>query len=458
MEMTDHTTNVSVPVNQGLCTSCGACQFVCSEGAIHIGETVGGHLLPVIDAGRCTGCGACLSLCPGAGLIPDVLDALPLDPFVGHARASYAGRAADEDLFRGSQSGGMVSALLCWALEKGLVAGAVTTVMAAGNPPRPEASFAKSRSDVMGSQKSKYCPVPLLAILDEVQQSEGPVAFVGTSCHVHALRNLQSGMPWLRDKIAIVIGLFCDRTMTLAAIDYLITQSGFRGRGEAALYFRDKSVGGYPGRVHVQGGGKSVTLPPEARMRIKDDFTPARCRICFDKLNVLADISMGDPWGIEGANKQGESVAVVRTPTGEDFFARALGSGLIRAREIPHRDIVTGQGIAVKRCEWAGYMEAWQSAGRETPNFREKVLPLAGPPGEGQYAAVLARAWSLDSFRSRKDLVDRVRRKMRLSDAVQVTLKPVRWAKRSFHRLRDGGLRRMRGKGHVSSPMGRVLE
>jgi coenzyme F420-reducing hydrogenase beta subunit len=37
--------------------------------------------------------------------------------------------------------------------------------MVAGNPPRPVARLARNVEDIRQEQKSKYCPVPILTIL-----------------------------------------------------------------------------------------------------------------------------------------------------------------------------------------------------------------------------------------------------------------------------------------------------
>ena len=114
-----------------------------------------------------------------AGLAPALVSRLPCDPFSGTALQTYVGKATDGDLYANSQSGGIVSALLSHALQAGKIGGAVTTVMVAGNPPRAKAMLAKSFEEIRQAQKSKYCPVPLLSIMGEIEEFEKPVAVVG---------------------------------------------------------------------------------------------------------------------------------------------------------------------------------------------------------------------------------------------------------------------------------------
>jgi coenzyme F420 hydrogenase subunit beta len=283
-----------------LCNSCGACQFVCSTHAIEYNETVGGYLLPVVNKARCIGCGMCKSVCPGKGLRPNIIELLPHDPFVGNAISAYVGKAQDAEIYNNSQSGGIVTALLCNALQTNFMQGSIVVVMKQDKEPRPLTILARSRKEIIRAQKSKYCPVPVLSILDEVKANAGTFAFVGTPCQIHGLRNIIDRFPHISNKIAIVIGLFCEKIMSFAAIDHIFREGGI-GNGnndiEKNIIFKEKSIIGYPGEIKITAGKSSIVIPKEFRMKIKDYYTPDRCRLCFDKLNILADISIGDPWG-----------------------------------------------------------------------------------------------------------------------------------------------------------------
>lgn len=433
--------NISHIASLRLCNSCGACQFVCPKQAIRYEETVGGYLIPRVDTDRCTECELCLSVCPGAGFGKSVLDALPEDPFTGTAIAAYVGKASDEGIFNNSQSGGLASALVCCALENKLMAGAITVAMVPGNPPRPKPHFAKSKDEILQAQKSKYCPVPLLSILDKLTGTEGPVALVGIPCQIHGIRNILSEFPKLEGKIGIVIGLFCDRIMTYSAIDYLLREAKFHDQNDANIVFRDKNIKGYPGDIHIKTANRSIALPKELRMAIKDVFTPPRCRLCFDKLNIFADISIGDPWGIENVDRErGESVAVVRTAKGKELFDQAVANGYVHVREISYSEVISGQRIDLKRMQWAGFVEAWQKMDRPLPNFCNNVSAHSDKPIESDYVGLLERALSLDSFDSRNALLHHIQWRIRISKILYRIKQPARLAKRLI-KLFGQGLR-----------------
>lgn len=421
-----------------LCCSCGACAWACPEKAISYVETVGGYLLPKIDLAGCTKCGVCTSICPGAGFVPALANHLPRDPFTGIALQTYVGKATDEDLYANSQSGGIVSALLVHALKAGEIAGAVTVVMVAGNPPRPMVKLARTPEEFRDTQKSKYCPVPLLSILSEVEKQEHPIAFVGVGCQVHGLYNLCEQFPRLKGKIAFTIGLICDRTMTYGAIDYLLKKARVPLEDSTVLHFRDKMCGGYPGNVNVVcSDGVSVSLPSSIRQGMKDFFAPARCRICFDKMNVLADITAGDPWGITDVDRvRGESVAVIRTKAGRCIFQSALNDGALAAREIDYQQVLAGQGIESKRADWRGYVEAWNELGRPLPSFYEQVREYSGPRHRnGSYQSHLRHALALDQYPSREALVAAAEKKLLFQKTKRKATLPLRAMKRLLGRI-----------------------
>ena len=156
----------------------------------------------------------------------------------------------------------------------------------------------------------------------------------------------------------------------------------------------------------VCSSGVSESLPSSERMGIKDFFTPARCRICFDKMNVFADITVGDPWGIDGYDRiKGESVAIIRTEVGRGVFQSALKSSALTAREIAYDDVLVGQKIEQKRSQWQGYVDAWKNLGRPLPNFWEQVQKSSiSQHLNGSYRKQLRRALSLDQYPSQDAL------------------------------------------------------
>ena len=418
-----------------LCNTCGACFGVCPGDAVTFTETVGGYEVPKVDPSRCSSCDLCLRVCAGRGLSDGALAGLPKDPFAGVALDSWVGKATDPEVFGSSQSGGVVTALLMDALESGLIAAAAVVEMKAGTPPRPHAVLARGKDELVRAQRSKYSPVPLLKLLKDLDKIDGRVAFVGTSCHIHALRNVLEARPSSREKIAFTIGLVCAQVMTHAAVEHLSRTASVAPSRAWQMYWRDKTVSGYPGDVHfVSDDGSQRVLSRKARMAAKEWFTPARCRLCFDKMNVLSDITVGDPHGLKSVDRRrGESMVVTRTEAGERIVNDAMQRGAVLLRPALYEEILRGQGIEKKREQWHGYVQAWRDMGRELPNYVEHVEKDPARRGPA-YRRALEYSLGLDAWPSRRELLDHVRRGMRVKRLGRVALFPARLTRRIVSR------------------------
>lgn len=434
----DKKQNISHIVTSALCVSCGACKGVCPVSAITFSETPGGSYFPRVDKKLCTFCGLCEAVCPALHRGKSLKERMPADPFIGQALESYSGIATDKTVYENSQSGGIVSALLLHALESGQIEAAVTVMMQSGNPPRPQVIIARNKNDILSAQKSKYCPVSLLELIPEIRKIKGKVAFVGVSCQIRGLMNVLDEVTDLRDKIAFTLGLVCDRTMTFGGLDYLVRKASPGTDKELCMHFRDKNVSGYPGNVHVfSSGGYSRVLPASERIRIKDPFTPPACRICYDKMNVFSDITVGDPHGIKGIDRKGgESMIIVRTKRGEDVLHKQLSAGNISLRSADREAILKGQKIDKKRKDWRGYLEAWKETQRECPQFDDAVLNNSLKPGNIEtYKRSLDFAFRLDEYAARGELFDLVEEQLKRKKRNKLLSLPVRMMKKVFKGL-----------------------
>lgn len=400
--MSNYKPDITTVTAQHLCNTCGACFAACRPGAIRYEESVGGYLFPVVDATACNHCGVCYQVCPGVGLGKTLTERIAPDPFIGEIQSCHVGRATDEEIYRNSQSGGLATALLAHLFASGRIDAAIVAVMADGVPPRGEVRVIYQAQDLSPAQKSKYSPIPLLSALSQLPSEVERVGLVGVACQMHGLHNLQDLIPAYRKLQFYKIGLICDRTMTAAAIDYM----GRLATSEPLvnLVWRDKLKPAYPGNPVVKiENGQEITLQAAQRMEIKDFFTPVRCRLCFDKLNVFADLTLGDPHGIKSVDRRGgESVVLVRTDIGRHLLTEASRQGVAKLREISPEEATNGQGIEQKRGQWAAAMQAWAEMGRVQPRF--PLVPTRAA-SVAQQKRLLQYGLQLDSYASRTELL-----------------------------------------------------
>ncbi len=318
---TDDLNVVASVVARHLCCGCGTCVAICPTSALAMTDTPAGLLVAQMpDASLCTRCGLCLSVCPGAMLTDKhnkPFEAIS-NPDRGTIRASYWGWARSVDARLNAASGGVVTAIVRHLLETGSVQAALVTRWSPEDPLRHEAFVARAPGELATSQKSRYCPVALNATLCELMDCNR-VAVVGLPCHLHGIEHAARLLDLPE---TIRLGLFCERTLSTLLIDRLKSLAGVSGR-IARFDYKNKGDRGWPGDVHVQpDNAAGIFLDRNERMRLKDPYTPVRCRLCFDKFNVLADIACGDGYGAPHSD-EGVSAVLVRTERGEQVIADA---------------------------------------------------------------------------------------------------------------------------------------
>jgi coenzyme F420 hydrogenase subunit beta len=176
------------------------------------------------------------------------------------------------------------------------------------------------------------------------------------------------------------------------------------------------------------------------RLHIKDYFTPTRCRLCFDKMNIFADLTVGDPWGIEDADHRfGESVVIGRSEKGMELINKSLQDRVIDFRRVPFHKIVQGQSINNKITEWTGYIEAWKDIGLELPNYYHLTYKNTGIRKYNKiYLNNLKLSFNIDKFSYRIDLFKFVDKIIARKYIIRKILSPLKYIYNFYGKLRNG--------------------
>ncbi len=314
-------------VKDGLCTGCGSCLAICPQDAIEmVINNSKGIYVPQLDKERCNECGLCLKVCPGHAvdykqLYSEIFGKQPEDILLGNYLGCYVGHAEDYDIRYNSTSGGLVTALLIFALEQGIIDGALVTRMSNDNSLEPQPFIARTREEIISSSKPKYCPVPAnIALKDILEAEEGEkFAVVGLSCHIHGIRKAEAINKKLKERVVLHLGLFCNHPPSFLATEYILHESKRRKQDIKRLDYRGE---GWPGKMKIslQGGEILFPFPDYWKRGFGIFFYPGRCRLCYDQGNELADISFGDPWGLESEyDNVGKTMLISRSEIGESF-------------------------------------------------------------------------------------------------------------------------------------------
>lgn len=339
--MTNNT--VSITADSGLCCSCGICKNICPCSCISW-KKQNGMFMPEIDDDKCVKCGMCTRVCPGLGhKYSDDSDGL--QAMCGEYLAVYNAWSKNSDIRHVSASGGVVSTLIISLLNSNTydVAFSLDSYNYDNQLKTVPITSENIKHGIENSSmpKSRYLPVShenLISFLKENPQKR--VIIIGVSCAMRGIANVIENFKLKRDQY-LLIGLFCDKVFNYNVYDYF-KKSFSNGRQLTALHFKNKESGGWPGNMKFMfsDGSYDYQLKKE-REKVKDYFMPERCLYCIDKVNVNADISLGDNYTDKYSSELGSNSVIIRTSIGE--MAWQIASDCIEYYSIKMHDIVKAQ-------------------------------------------------------------------------------------------------------------------
>ncbi len=376
-------------LRKGLCTGCGTCVSLCPSGALKMElDQDSGTYLPQVDAEKCTRCGICLQVCPGhnvdfTNLNREIFGKLPENNLLGNYFGCFIGHAGEYDIRFDSASGGLVTAILIFALEQGIINGALVTRMDPEHPLRPQPFIARNRKEIIEASKSKYCPVPANVALKEILKAkeEEKFAVVGLPCQIQGVRKAELANKKLREKIVLHLGLVCSHTDSFKETEYIFRKYRIQKDKITKLDYRGQ---GWPGSMTIHSGDswqKSIGLFEYIKVHNLCFYTPYRCILCGDFINRFADISFMDPWlpEIEASDKIGQTMILVRSPEGRKICDDSRDKKYIQLKTTTEKDVIRSQGRnRLSNKDLKAHFLLTRLLGRQTPEYNI-ALPASKP-------------------------------------------------------------------------------
>jgi coenzyme F420-reducing hydrogenase beta subunit len=345
----------------GLCIGCGGC----APGKGALGWDQFGQLKP---EGAWTGerSESFARICPFS---PDAVDedaiagarfpeAAERDARIGSFEAAYVGHVAEDGFRAGGSSGGMVSWVAAELLRRGLVDGVAH--VAPGDPEQGGRFFgyrmSRSVEAVQQGARSRYYPVEMSAMLDEIRATPGRYAIVGVPCFIKAVHLLRAEDPVLHERIAFTLGLFCGHMKSARLVESFAWQLGAPMEQVRAVEYRrkdpDRPANWYTAHLTLKDGS--------ARWQdwwhlVDGDwgagfFQNSACNYCDDVVAETADIAFGDAW-VEpySSDGRGTNVVIVRKPEVQALVAAAIGEGRLALEGVDADFIANTQAAGLRQ-------------------------------------------------------------------------------------------------------------
>lgn len=313
-------------IKEDLCTLCGACVGMCPYFVAYKGRLV---LRDVCDISE----GRCSAFCPRISVDLDKISQVIFDlPYswdeLGTVQEVLMARSTDATIKARAQSGGVVTTLICFALDEGLIDSAVLTRFE--DKSLPEGVIVSTKDDVLSCAGASYVATPTLEAFNRGAQDErrNTIGVVGTPCQVLALARMKASTLDERnniDKVNLVIGLFC--TWALSYPDF--------------AHFLEREVSGNIVKYDVPPHPANVFVACTEKERIEIPldkvlpFVRSACHVCLDLTAEFADISVG---GGRGEVLDWNTV-IVRTERGMRFIDSAIKKGVIEITDIPEGNL-----------------------------------------------------------------------------------------------------------------------
>ena len=209
------------------------------------------------------------------------------DPYLGKYTACVSARSTDKEILKKSQDGGIATTLMVYALEQGIIDGAIVTGKG-DRPWEPKPFVAMSREDILKARGTKYSISPQIAWL-EATRSYGldRVGVTGVCCQMQAVRKAQLYPMNMRDvpeKIGLAIGLFCMENFSYKSMQTIVEDHAAQSLGSV------KKMEITKGKFWVYTDRGNVATVP---LKDTHKYEQPGCHVCLDYVSNLGDISTG---------------------------------------------------------------------------------------------------------------------------------------------------------------------
>ncbi|MFN0027652.1 MAG: Coenzyme F420 hydrogenase/dehydrogenase, beta subunit C-terminal domain [Acidimicrobiales bacterium] len=324
-------------ITSGLCTGCAGCVIACPHDVIGYKHEPGQykpfHIEAELGLDNCVhgekGCTSCTRACPRFRAWEPEADqhlfgrTRTAEELSGIYKDIILCRASDEFVYDVGQDGGLVSAILIWAIENGYIDGALISGLESEEGQeggwKAIPMVATNREEVLRGAGSRYTYSANTMAYDEAtERGLKTLALVGMSCQTSI-----GPVMWHRKvgkvsrPIKLNIGLLCSKSFDDSLFDELF----YVKYGLAKDQIKKMNIKGVF-QIWMKDGSYH-----EINLKECHAWTREGCTHCPDFAAEHADISTG---GIGDASDW--TLTVVRTELGREIIVRMLEAGVIEAK------------------------------------------------------------------------------------------------------------------------------
>lgn len=331
-------------VDSNLCAGCGICAGILPN-KINMNIDDKGYLRPIFLEPEINSDENFLleQVCPGNVIKYEELP--KSQPVWGNIKTSTIAFAKNEEVRHKSSSGGVISQLLIYLLDKNEIDEVVHIGVSDENPLLNEIKRSKTKEEVLKNSGSRYSPSAPLASLNELLDDNKRYAIVGKPCDIAALRRYSKFDERVSQKFQYLFSFFCAGIPSMEGTYQLLGKFNVEKDNVSSFKYRGD---GWPGLTKIVTKENNVfeMKYDDSWGKVLNRHLQTRCKLCIDGIGEFSDISCGDGWfGDQNGypsfeESKGRSLVTTRTPKGQKLFERAINEGyLIVEQEVDSKDI-----------------------------------------------------------------------------------------------------------------------
>lgn len=325
-------------LENNMCAGCGLCQDVFGTEKLMVELDRKGFYRPrILHELSTEEQKKLVKFCPGLTVKKERIRTPLYDSIWGEMISCLIGASGDPLTRNEASSGGGISSLLIYLLEKKSVDAVIHIGANSKLPHLNEVKISVTREQVITNANSRYsASAPLTEIHNIIKNSRyRHFAFVGKPCDIAALRQYSKLDPLINEKIKYFITFFCAGVPSVnATLDIVESMACNIENVEKIDYRKD----GWPGYFKItQSNGNLHKLSYSLTwMNLLGPKMQFRCKVCPDGVGHFADIVCADGW--DNFNERGfptfkdapgKSLIISRTEKGEKLLSEAINEGYI---------------------------------------------------------------------------------------------------------------------------------
>lgn len=369
-----------------ICCGCGACAALDFSHTTKMQDTANGPVPCFSEEASFPEW--MLDACPAKGVnYPEMYRKVwkkdPESWLFGEVKKVYTGYSGDPEIRKHGASGGVLTHILCYLLEKGKVDAVIAAKQGIGSPLSARAVVLNSVEEVLAAAQSIYIPVSMLDILSDLD----PKKRYAMTCLPEAssaLRVMQVNGFAPSRQIEYILGPYTGTALYPAAIQCFLRSNRVPESDPVTkLQWR---AGAWPGYLQIDTASGRVLKSPKVYYNYLIPFFVTQTSLqSMDFANEFADIAVGDAWNPkfeEEAKKGagGQSVVAVRSEKMLQIVEQMREDGLLTLSEEDAARAGDMHGHMLDFKKRGGYLRnCWRRfTGRPAPDYGYKPanIPL----------------------------------------------------------------------------------